>query len=249
MFEAGCNFLARLFPARYNLSLRVDPATFSLDLDGNSTSTIVERVLALAAADPGRVFCHFKAGANTQDISYGDLIRAASAYAGHYRRNNVKQGDVVAIVLRHCPDLFYSFMGALMHGAIPAILPFPTVKQDPDLYWRGHSELFRRSGVGMVVTFEDNLAGMDRHLPGLTIPLATVEALQPNVLSSRDEPRCEPGSRDVAFLQHSSGTTGLKGWRSAIAPCWNRCAATRGRSRSKPAMSSLPGFRSTMTWV
>jgi fatty-acyl-CoA synthase len=210
MFQAGCNLLARLFPARYNLSLRVDPATFSLDLHGDSTSTIVERVLALAAADPDRVFCHFKAGANTQEISYGELIRAAGAYASHYKRSNVKQGDVVAIVLRHCPDLFYSFIGALMRGAIPTILPFPTVKQDPDLYWRGHSELFRRSGVGMVVTFEDNLAGMDRHLPGLTIPLATVEALQPSVLSSRDEPRCESGSRGVAFLQHSSGTTGLK---------------------------------------
>src|SRR5260370_30171897 len=100
-------------------------------------STIIERVLALADADPGKVFCHFKAGPQTQDITYGDLIRAAGAYACHFRRSHVKPGDVVAIVLRHCPEIFYSFIGALMHGAIPAILPFPTVKQDPDLYWRG----------------------------------------------------------------------------------------------------------------
>src|SRR3989338_1380428 len=83
---------------------------------------------------PQEIFCRFVTGNNIEDISYGKLVQESAKYSLHYRKNGVASGDPVLIILKHSPHLFYSFIGAMMAGAIPSIMPFPSEKQDISHY-------------------------------------------------------------------------------------------------------------------
>jgi len=105
---------------------------------------------------PHATFCHFQRGEIREDISFRQLRREAAAYANLYRDSGLKAGDVVLIMLQHSPDLYYSFVGAMLCGCIPSLMPFPSEKQDPAKFWQSHRELFQRIGAGAIVTYREN---------------------------------------------------------------------------------------------
>lgn len=158
-----------------------------------------------AAADA--VFCHFLRGSQETVISRGALWREAARHACHLRRCGVQSGEVVVIILPHAPELLYAFLGAMLAGAIPSFMPPPSVKQDPEFYWRSHEKLFARLGSGALLCGREHRAMIERNLPRLPLRLLSVEAAQgePADFVSED---VAPGR--AALLQHSSGTTGLK---------------------------------------
>jgi fatty-acyl-CoA synthase len=168
---------------------------------------ICTRARNLALDDPSGLFCRILRGGQAHDVSYGDLFDAARNHAAAYRERGVDRGDVILIILRHGPELFPSFLGAMLIGALPSFLPFLTSKQQPDLYWKAHTALFDRIGAKLLVTWRDNLASMQQAMPELAIPVHLVD----DPLSARDLSGLESVEHSgPAFLQHSSGTTGLK---------------------------------------
>ena len=159
------------------------------------------------AAQDREVFCHFIQAGGKTIISRGDLRRGAERYANLFRQNGVAPGEVVLIILRHSPDLLYSFLGAMLAGAIPSFLPYPTSKQDPRLYWSSHQKLFERIGAGALLTYHENLGPLRENTTYLPLHLLTSEQAE-NIPAGFAPHAATPG--ETALLQHSSGTTGLK---------------------------------------
>lgn len=160
-----------------------------------------------ATAKPDGVFCHFQQGGVSVEICHRELWAGAARYANLLRQRNVTPGSVVVILLPHSPDLLYSFLGAMLAGAVPTFMPPPSSKQDPAHYWASHGRLFARLEPGAVLTDAANLAAIRGNLPEMEVPLLDQTDAQ-GMSAEFFSPEANP--HDIAFLQHSSGTTGLK---------------------------------------
>jgi acyl-CoA synthetase (AMP-forming)/AMP-acid ligase II len=181
--------------------------------DGSSNKgalvrTIAEAFVAHAQLQPDALFSTFIQGSATTRITFGELFARSSAYARAYANLGVKPGDVVIIILKHSPHLFYSFLGAILAGAIPSFIPFPSPKQRADLYWDDHDRLFARIKPQALVTYSENLAAARAHIRNFG--LATIVADDEILTTSGPDVLHQGKPDDVACLQHSSGTTGLK---------------------------------------
>ncbi len=156
---------------------------------------------------PADIFCHFERDSASQPIPFAELVSRAAGYSKHFRALGLRSGDVVFIILRHSPDLLYAFLGALLAGCIPSFLAPISEKQNPDVYWPRLAALLRNIGAAAaVVGAEDREA-----LAALAAPLGTriLTPVEARVALDRIAwPDPEPDA--TAFLQFSSGTTGLR---------------------------------------
>lgn len=166
---------------------------------------------------PDKLFCRLIAEGNAEEITYKKLIENSASYAFHYKNNGVAKGDSVIIILKHTQHLFYSFIGAMMIGAIPSILPFQSEKQDSLLYKDSVEKLSKRIGAKSIVTYKENLGeigpmtkalGIDAVIPEHVGHAASAPDFSEEVWNSYIGK--DISEEDIAFLQHSSGTTGLK---------------------------------------
>jgi len=146
-------------------------------------------------------------------ISYRELIQGAAGYATALQSAGVQPGEVVVLILPHSEALVFSFFGAVLHGAVPAIMPFLTEKLSPETYRRSLKSLFEVTAPAAVVTYPEFLAEVQSAIS----PGGSVRQV---LLSTEIAPLAEPDfsalhgrervAGDIALLQHSSGTTGLQ---------------------------------------
>ncbi len=131
----------------------------------------------------------------------------AGRHAAALRALGIGPRDVV--VIAHTQDLesVYAFWGALLAGAIPSMFPTLTEKLDRRMYIESMTELTRLSDVRAVLTTDAFAAALAPHVECSVISSTDVATAAGTALSTRLQPP-EPG--EVAFLQHSSGTTGLQ---------------------------------------
>ena len=158
------------------------------------------------AEQPGRVFCHQVGEHGDRAISWADLEADCGAFGRAYDEAGLRPGDQVLIFLRHVPELYGSFFGAMLKGVIPAFMPCSSPRQDAGLYWRSHSLLLRQIRPAAVVTDSVTLAEMRD--AGLAMDGAAVILVE-EMRSADLRPLSAPEDA-IALLQHSSGTTGLK---------------------------------------
>lgn len=153
------------------------------------------------------------AGQADKPLSYRDLIRGANRYALTYARKGIQPGEVVILILQHGEDLVYSFWGAILHGAIPAIMPFLTEKLAPEKYRADLASLISITKPTAIVTypeFEAEIRG------ALTKGDSVRHVILTNQIEAETEPNFETlqgfksSPEDIVVLQHSSGTTGLQ---------------------------------------
>ena len=143
-----------------------------------------------------------------QVVSYQDLHDEAARIAALLASRGIGRGDTVLIILPSGPALWFAFLGALRLGAVPSFMPGPSPKQDPARYWHSHAALFQRIGHGALLTHAEHVAALDAHLPDqpqLVIDIAAAAFFTATAVTD-----ATPAPDDVALLQHSSGTTGLK---------------------------------------
>jgi acyl-CoA synthetase (AMP-forming)/AMP-acid ligase II len=164
---------------------------------------------------PERVAIHLvQAKQPDQPITYRSLIEKSSAYAQRYAAAGVQPGDVVVIILQHSELLIYAFWGAVLHGAVPSILPWLTEKLSPEKYRADLAALIGITQPAAIVTYTEFVAEAEQ-----ACRLSSV-VNRPKVLTfAAEEARATPtptlpGLRrsgdDLAVLQHSSGSTGLQ---------------------------------------
>jgi len=96
--------------------------------------TLAEILAQRLERDADRVAIVVVKGENEVPLTARRVSQAAMAYDLSYRNAGILSGDVIVDLLRPGEDLLFSFIGALVHGAIPCILPFDTEKLEPTRY-------------------------------------------------------------------------------------------------------------------
>jgi len=173
-----------------------------------------ERLKALHSRTPERVaitlqFPH----ADDVPITIDQLLCGSQSFARTYTREGIRPGEVVVLILQHGEDLLYAFWGAILHGAIPSIMPFLTEKLSPERYRADLSSLMLITKPSAIVTypeFEGEVRSALREGDSVRSVIVTdnVEAQTDLDFDSLEGFRRKPD--DIVLLQHSSGTTGLQ---------------------------------------
>ena len=103
-------------------------------------------------------------------ITYRDLIHGSIGYTHALKNAGIHPGEVVILILEHGEDLVYSFFGAILHGSIPAIMPFLTEKLSPEQYRHSLSALFEITAPSAVITYPEFLAEVQQAIqPGSSV--------------------------------------------------------------------------------
>lgn len=145
-------------------------------------------------------------------VTYGEFLAQAARYAHALEAVGVKPGDLVVLVLQHGADVLYSFWGAMLLGAVPSIFSFLTEKLDPERYFASVSKLVALSQVRVVVTYDELEPALQEALAGIDTlsAILNIDQLQPGGDVEEYLARNPAQPADTAFLQHSSGSTGLQ---------------------------------------
>jgi acyl-CoA synthetase (AMP-forming)/AMP-acid ligase II len=147
-------------------------------------------------------------------ISYAHLLRGAAGAAALLGQHGIQAGEVVILVQQHGLGLVNSFFGAMLHGAIPAIMPFLTRKLSPEKYQADIRALMGITQPAAILTEAAFLALMQ----DLAGPHSSVRAVidigtcaAPEVLPELSTfGGVGRAAEEIVLLQHSSGTTGLQ---------------------------------------
>ena len=153
------------------------------------------------------------AGQDDKTVSYHDLITGSARYARTYAEAGLQPGEVIILILQHGENLVYSFWGAILHGAIPAIMPFLTEKLSPERYRADLAALLSVTQPTAIVTYPEFESDIRS---AMTADSSVRTVLLTSQLAPETEPdfshlrglQCKP--TDIVLLQHSSGTTGLQ---------------------------------------
>ncbi len=141
-------------------------------------------------------------------ITTRQFFEGAASYAQALQAAQIQTRDLVILVMDHSAAVLYAFWGALMIGAIPSIFPFLSDKLDPAMYYTRVKALVAHSAASAVIVSE---AYVDP-LSELLSPDGTRLIRESQLVPTNGEPIFDAGvgADDIAFLQHSSGTTGLQ---------------------------------------
>jgi len=144
---------------------------------------------------------------NEDKLSYSELIEASTAWAFFYKTRNLQPGDRVIIILPHSRHLYASFLGALLGEYVPVMYAFPSIKFSDEEYFKSFKALLQNTQPSYIVTYSELKDKFELFIDD--IPIGIPE----NVNVTSYGPLESKGARkpaDIAFLQYSSGTTGIK---------------------------------------
>jgi len=168
-----------------------------------------DQLLKKAQHQSSNIFCEVWVDDVRTVITWADLLHRSLQFASFYRQNGAINGDIVCIILKHHPDIYPAFIGAMLAGAVPSFLPFPTPKQDKESYWSTHEKVFARTNAKLIVTYAELKEQIESRIVNLGASIldhADAHGVEPIMIGRNDL----PPSSQLALLQHSSGTTGLK---------------------------------------
>ncbi len=178
-------------------------------------TTLAHHLVRAEREAPDRAVIHLlRAREADRTITGREFMRGAAAYARAYQAAGVRPGEVVVLILQHGEPIVFAFFGAILHGAIPSIMPFLTEKLSPEKYRDDLKALIDVTRPAAVLTFrefEPEVRAADA-LGALRVVLlaedvAAGEAAEPDPHALAGLSRAP---EDITLLQHSSGTTGLQ---------------------------------------
>src|SRR5262245_15519551 len=143
-------------------------------------------------------------------VTFGEFARLAAAQAAHLSLLGLRPRDSVVLVMPQGVPLVSTFVGATLLGAAPAILAYPNFKTDPVKYSAGLAGVLNNLKSPLVVV--DNASTEQlllQHLPRTADTTVTCAAPLHADQSAR-LPTLRPDAEQIAFIQHSAGTTGLQ---------------------------------------
>jgi acyl-CoA synthetase (AMP-forming)/AMP-acid ligase II len=165
---------------------------------------------ALYAAPSDRRFVTAWIDEDEQEcVSFGEFRRRAQAQAALLQRNGVGSSDRVILIMPQGIPLMTAFAGAMLLGAVPAILAYPNFKVDPAKYRFGLAGVTANLRAKVVVIDREFRDDLVEH-----VAFGDDAQLVRAVGASEGEAQCGPSvaiqAGELAFIQHSAGTTGLQ---------------------------------------
>lgn len=174
--------------------------------------TLVQPVIERAQNNPQALtLIYMGEDGSEKQVSAAQFDRSARQYARALQNLGVGQDDLVVLVLRHSETLLYAFWGALYQGAMASIFPFLTEKLDPQIYFERVKALVEHEQVRAVITYPEFYPELSVLLAGVGCAVLSTEQvnLEDGGVFKQPEWHAQGGEK-IAFLQHSSGTTGLQ---------------------------------------
>ncbi len=153
------------------------------------------------------------AGRNDQVLLRRDLLEGSQGYARALAAAGIHPGEVVVLIFQHGVDLVYAFWGAILHGAVPSIMPFLTEKLSPERYRADLAALVEITRPAAIVTypgFAPDVAAALRVGGPVRAVLTCGHSSGPITPDFNSLPGLQRSEEDIVLLQHSSGTTGLQ---------------------------------------
>lgn len=179
-------------------------------IDLANCDSLIEPLAQHAAERPEQLALVFMGeDGQTERLTTAEFYQAAVAAGQSLQQAGLGEDDLVILVMRHSHQLLTTFWGALCIGAIPSIFPFLTEKLDPDIYWERVQKLVAHSEARAVITFPEFVEPLEDLL--VDVDCRVVSAA--DLAVSETVPIADgyrPTAERIAFLQHSSGTTGLQ---------------------------------------
>jgi fatty-acyl-CoA synthase len=173
------------------------------------SSTVRDRVLAHHRRHPERVYVRcVDAGGASETVTYRRLVERGSQLAAAMAAAGSPPGALVVVILPHSPDLYCALFGAILGGRVPTLLAVPSFKIDPAYHARELEALAVHLGASVLVTDSGTAAQLD--LTGPALSRARVLLVDRIAPAPAAVPDVRVGADDLAVLQHSSGSTGLK---------------------------------------
>jgi acyl-CoA synthetase (AMP-forming)/AMP-acid ligase II len=160
---------------------------------------------------PDQVAVHLQhAGQEDIAITYAQMLTRAVGAQRMLESQNIQPGEVVLLILQHGEPLIMAYFGAILHGAIPSIMPYLTEKLQPERYRADLAALIDVTRPAAIITY----AGFEEEVhkalkEGDSVrAVMLAEDIGPGAPPVFDLDRRKP--EDIVLLQHSSGTTGLQ---------------------------------------
>jgi fatty-acyl-CoA synthase len=170
-------------------------------------STLLDAAALLETTANGDAIIYVESGRPAIQVSRADFSGAAHRQAAALQAIGIKSGDLVIIAHTQNLESIYAFWGAMLLGAIPSMFPTLTEKLDEEVYMQGMSELSELSAARVILTTDEFAPLLDARV---TVPVYGSSQLLYRIHEA-DLPAFEtPDPGAIAFLQHSSGTTGLQ---------------------------------------
>ncbi|MGC1966897.1 MAG: AMP-binding protein, partial [Candidatus Acidiferrales bacterium] len=173
--------------------------------------TLIEALNAAPVAKPFVTVWHDEN--DYQTVTFGEFNALARGQARLLEGRDIGPSDRIVLVMPQGIALMSAFTGALLRGAVPAILAYPNFKADPAKYRSGLAGVTRNLKAKLVIVDDAFPEELVEHLtPGndeavvwrTSSDFAIAEA------PSHARARYMPDSSAIAFIQHSAGTTGLQ---------------------------------------
>jgi len=178
---------------------------------------LADRLRQLYEQSPERVAIHMLYTRQPdRPVTTRDLLHGAAEYANALAAAGIQPGEVVILILQHGEALLHAFFGAILHGAIPSIMPFLTEKLSPEQYRHSLAALFEITAPAAVVTYPEFVEDVRQAMAGTSsggsvrrviVSAEVGSAPEIDFLSLRG---FERHAQEIVLLQHSSGTTGLQ---------------------------------------
>jgi len=145
-----------------------------------------------------------------ETVTFAEFRRRSRLQAAILRGHGVNVGDRVLVVMPQSIPAMTAFAGAMMLGAVPALLAYPNFKIEPSKY---------RSGLaGVTANLRAKAVLIDDEFPGEMLSYVALndQATLLRVCNEKgvgEEVETAPldlQPESLAFIQHSAGTTGLQ---------------------------------------
>jgi fatty-acyl-CoA synthase len=172
--------------------------------------TLLDALVLRQDLNPGpEAIIYVESGKPTIHVSCRQFQEAARSYAAGMKKMGLNPGDLVVIAHTQNLESIYAFWGSMLIGAIPSMFPTLTEKLDAEIYMRNLSDLVQLSDVRMILTTDEFASKLEDHVPCQTV--GSQELARSITKADTDDfvPH-RPDQGEIAFLQHSSGTTGLQ---------------------------------------
>jgi acyl carrier protein len=215
--ETGRDFLRAVLGAhgRTQIIARVETETIqptTTESVPDTAETLVQALKHHVTIHPDRP--HFRLYSDEDEgqvITYGQLWQGAERIARGLQQHGLNSGESVLIMLPTGCDYFYSFFGVLLAGGVPVpVYPPGRIKQIEE-HLRRHGAIGANSLARLMITMPEaqRFAQLMHHLVEGLRKVMTVEELTATADLDSSFHLPALGGGDTAFLQYTSGSTGL----------------------------------------